>query len=264
MQKVYRYIKIYKAVLKRSISRSYVYRIEVLSRIFRAFLLISLQLIILNSIFGSSSDFIGYSKTQTLLIIGLFDILNYSAWAIFLVNLGRLEERVEKGELDSLLLLPLNSIFSVSLTDFFIYDFASILAGLILVIYYFITNGYLISFGNVIYGLVAFILSFILLFFINLLFSSFSFSKTKTGILLFIKEIYSLARFPMDIWGPSLQLVFLTFMPIAFLTTIPSKIIFGMLQPIWLMYGLIATVIFSVISILIWKWNVKKYVSFGG
>ena len=264
MQKVFRYIKIYIAVLKRSLSRSYLYRIEVFSRLFRAILLIALQLIILNSIFGQVSDFVGYTKSQTILIVGLFDILNYSAWEIFLVNLGRLEERIEKGELDSLLLLPTHSIFSVSLTDFFIYDFASILAGLVLVAYYFITNWYIISFVNVFYGLGGFLLALILLFSINVLFSSFSFVKSKTGIQAFIKELYSLARFPMDIWGPSLQLVFLTFLPIGFLTTVPSKLVFGMVEPIWLLYGLAVTVIFSVISVTVWKWNISRYISFGG
>ncbi len=130
-----KHIRVWFVIVKASFKRSYVYKTEIFVRFLRTILILITQLILLNAIFGESEVYVGWSKIDTYLVIGIWNLLNYLGWSLFGLNLINLESKVLKGDFDFMLLKPISTSWLASFCDFFIYNFVTILSGLSLIIY---------------------------------------------------------------------------------------------------------------------------------
>jgi len=108
------------------------------------------------------------------------------------------------------------------------------------------------------------LIAFLVMFNIYIFVSSFTFVKSKNGLISLTKEIIGISRFPIDIWSSSIQFVFYTFLPVAFITQVPSKVLIGEYSIYIVLAGIAVLVITTAISRYVWNANIKKYISFGG
>lgn len=255
------YTKVWNRTIKGGISRSYLYKQEVFIRILRTILVIGAQIILLNVIFNGNSEYVGWTKPQAYLVLGIWNLVNYSSWSFFGVNLVYLENKILKGDFDYILLKPMSSWWLASFADFFIYNFVTAIAGIVLIAYYLIIEWSSITIINIIFGLIGILISILIWYFIYLFFASFTISNPRSGFLSITKELLGITKYPIDIFGKSLELIFYTIIPIAFVTTVPSNLIIGRISPIYIIYGLIIAIILGTISISTWNKNIKKYTS---
>ena len=117
------YIKMWLVIVKASFRRSYVYRTEVLVRFVRTLFILGVQILLLNAVFGDNDVYVGWTKNEAYLVMGIWNFLNYMGWSLFGVNLFNLENKVINGEFDFYLLKPISSAWFASFCDFFIYNF---------------------------------------------------------------------------------------------------------------------------------------------
>lgn len=255
------YFRVWRQVIRGGIKRSHLYKTDIFIRFLRTLLVVGIQIALLNVLFGKSEMYAGWSKSQTYLVIGIWNVLNYIGWSLFSTNLLYLESKVIEGKFDYILLKPLSSSFYASFSDFFITNFITAISGFILIFYYIIVEWGSISFLNVLVGIVGICVALLIWYAIYLFFASFTISHPRNGILSIAKELLGLTKYPIDVFGSSLSVVFYTAIPIAFLTTVPANIMIGRFSYGFIIVGFAFGILLLFIANLFWKWNVKRYSS---
>ena len=255
------YLKVWSRVFRSGMKRNYLYKIDIFVRILRTILVVGVQIFLLNVLFGKNELYVGWSKSEAYLVIGIWNLLNYLGWSIFSTNLLYLESKVIEGKFDYILLKPISSDWYASFSDFFITNFITAISGIILIVYYVIVEWGNISLVNVLVGLVAICIALLIWYSIYLFFAAFTISNPRNGVLSIAKELLGLTKYPIDVFGESIKVVFYTLIPIAFLTTLPANIIIGRGKYEFILIGLGIGLILLLIAKLVWKMNVKRYSS---
>jgi len=257
------YWRVWRRVVNGALSRGYIYKRELFISLIRSIYVVLAQIILLNVIFSDTQMYVGWSKSEAYLVIGIWNILNYTSWAVFGINLIRLESSVIDGSFDYILLKPISSSWLASFGDFFIYNLSSAISGLVLVCYYIITNLGSITLVNVCFGFLSMCVAFFIWYSIFLIFASFTVSSPKNGLLAVAKELLGITKYPIDIFKNVGDILFCAIIPLAFLTTVPAKFFMGEISFKSILYGLLVGSFLYLGARCLWRFNVKKYNSAG-
>jgi len=257
------YIKVLLRILKLSLSKTHTYKAEVWANILRSLILVIPQVIAIYVVYGKSEEYVGWRIEESFLILGIFNLINYISWSSFYINFGRLDEKIINGEWDFLMLKPISTIFSASFIDFFVYNLFLAISGIGLIVYYFFKVSFVFSWILLAKTVLVMLAALLIWYSVSLISASFSFVKTKNGLIDLSKQILNISRFPMGIWPSLVQMAFYTIIPIGFISTVPAKVIKGDYS--WQVVGLsmIVSLIFLLISKIVWERNISKYSSTG-
>ena len=258
------YLGVWRTILKNSFKSQNTYKIELVVRFIRAVFIVAVQMTIYDVIFGDSQYFLGWSRSEAFLVSGMWSVLNYCGWAFFGANLLLVSEEVLSGRFDFIILKPISSAFLASFRSFHVDNLITAISGVFLMSYYFVANWGTISWGNVGISFIALFFSVIIWFSVNLIANSFALNAPRSAFWQVAKEILGITKYPMDIFGNSVQWVLYTFFPIAFITTVPANILIGKISLWWVLGSIGVSVISLLFAIRIWKWNLKRYASSGG
>lgn len=255
------YISVWRRIITAAEKRSKMYRADLLFRFLRAIFLLGVQILFLNAVFGSSDIYVGWSKSEAYLVMGMWNILNYLGWAFFGSNLLALESKIIEGRFDYTLLKPLSSAWFASFGDFFIHNFVTSLSGVILVLYYISLEWNTLILSNILLSLFALCIGLVIWYCIYLSLASFTISKPRNGLLSVAKELLGVTRYPIDIFGEQFKIIFYTVVPIAFLTTVPASIMIGRITWIYILGSILVAGVMLFLSLQLWKRNLKGYTS---
>ncbi len=263
-ENLFRYWKIWVLCLRASMKKSRMYKGEIFVRFLRTIFIVLTQLLLLSVVFGDQKYLVGWSRSEAYLVLGIWNLLNYSGWALFGVNLSMLERYVVDGDFDFTLTKPISSAWLTSFGDFSMYNLISALSGVILIGYYFVVNWTCIFLNNVLLFVCAIVVAAIIWYAIYLFFASFTLSIPRSGFMGIAKEILGLTRYPTNIYASTLQLIFHTVIPIAFVSTVPVEILTNRESPVLLIIGAGIAFILLRFSYWVWSKNIRKFVSAGG
>src|SRR5438132_6278782 len=112
---VSRYLRIYIALWKNSVTREMIFKSNFLLWIIVELLWFGLQLSFIGVLYLHTDHIGSWEKWQVVMLIGGSHFIQQIFQAFFLVNCSNLSELVRTGKLDFLLLLPVNTRFVVSL-----------------------------------------------------------------------------------------------------------------------------------------------------
>src|SRR5262245_32171704 len=110
-----RYLTIYAALWKNSVTRETMFKGNFLMWIVVELLWFGLQLSFISVLYLHTDQIGTWTKWQVVMLIGASHFIQQTFQAFFLVNCTNLSELVRTGKLDFLLLLPVNTRFVVSL-----------------------------------------------------------------------------------------------------------------------------------------------------
>src|SRR5438270_13645377 len=112
-----RYIEIYGIMLRNSLIREMSFKANFILWTLVAVLWFLGQIVFFSIIFGSISRIGDWPKWEVVLLVGTHQIIAQLFQALFFVNVANVRELVRTGYLDSLLVLPIDSLFAVSSTQ---------------------------------------------------------------------------------------------------------------------------------------------------
>lgn len=250
--------------LKASIKKDRAVRSEIFIRFARTLFLLGTQILLLSLIFGNQEVYVGWTKAQAYLVMGIWNLLNYTGWSLFGVNLEYLERKVLEGDFDYVLLKPLSSSWLASFCEFSLYNWISSLAGVSLIVYYFVIEKGMLTIPHIVLGSIGICIGLIFWYAFYLFFASFTLAYPRNGFLAVTKEILGLTKYPANVYGSTLQPFLYTILPIAFITTLPAELIIGRGSIYLLIAGLAVSLLFLSFSKWMWGINLRKYVSSGG
>ena len=257
-----KYLKIYSLFLHTSLASELEYKVNIIIDFITAILSLIGSIFLLNIFFQSTDNIGGWKFEQALIIQGIYTILNGITNTWFNPNLTEIVKCIREGTLDFVLLKPLDSQFFISLKKIAPSGFLEIVLGVILLFYCIEINQININIFFLILCLTTLFCSITVLYSLWFLISTTTIWFVKTwNATEVLRSFLYIGRFPLNSFSFSLRIFFSIFIPIAFITTIPSEVFLGLAQLWEIFLEILVSGIFLIFSRKFWLFALKFYTS---
>jgi ABC-2 type transport system permease protein len=260
---VKRYISIYAALWKNSISRELSFKGNFILWIFVELLWFGLQLTFVSVIFGQTETVGSWTKWEMVLLVGASNFIQQIYQAFFLTHCTNLSELIRTGKMDFLLLLPVNTRFIVSLRQVDLGGFINALFGLCVMIYAAVqlhlhpSAMQIIGFG--ILCLVGILIHYSLMFML----AAVGFWTVRAqGIVWGYYNLFNIARMPDEAFRGAYKAMFTFALPVLLVSNVPARLIADKLVTTSsLILLLVLGVAWAAVSVWFWRISVRRYTS---
>lgn len=213
-------------------------------------------------VFGQVEAIAGWQKEEVLLLVYTQAFFLDFLWTFILINLGYFSDLIRRGDLDFILLRPVNTRFLISVRYFSLDHILRM--GITLYLIFRQVNS-MQRFPSLGQYFVFFLLFFLAIF----IFYNFFFILTTANIWLtdlfnlgdLFDRIIGVARYPTGIFKGAAEVITLYFVPIAFIATIPVSFLLGKENFGVIFSGLGLGLIFFCLSHFFWHFALKHYSS---
>lgn len=215
--------------------------------------------------FTAAKSIAGWDSSQMLVLYGVF-MLAFALHFIFLYpNLVAMGEMVNSGNLDLLLTKPINAQLLVSFRRISLEELGS-LATSILLLGWLFHNGIIVANATTMaHFVVNFACAMLLIYCVFLVLLCLAIILEKLdNMSQLMWSMFSLCRYPVDIYPSRLQALFFSFFPVAFITSVPASALLGRTSNNLTISGAVITLIALIASSWLWQRTIKVYTSAGG
>ena len=257
-----KYIKIYSLFLYTSLASELEYKTNIIIDFITAILSLIGSIFLLSILFQNTDNIGGWEFEQALIIQGIYTILNGITNTWFNPNLKEIVKHIREGTLDFVLLKPIDSQFIISLKNIAPSGFLEIIIGFALLFFCIRINQINITLGFLILCVTTLFCSIVILYSLWFLISTTTIWFVKTwNATEVLRSFLYIGRFPLNSFSFSLRIFFSIFIPIAFITSIPSEVFLGLAQLWKILLELIVSGIFLIVSRKFWLFALKFYTS---
>ena len=257
-----KYLKVYKKFLHTSLAAELEYKTNILIDFITSILSLIGSIFLLSIFFQNNESIGGWEFKQALIIQGIYTILNGITNTLFNPNLTEIVKHVREGTLDFVLLKPVDSQFFISFKKIAPSGFLEILLGFSLLSYCIKINYISLNLSFLTLSLVTIICSICILYSLWFFISTTTIWFVKTwNATEVLRSFLYIGRFPLNSFSLSLRIFFSVFIPIAFITTIPSEVFLGLSQSWKIFLEVVITLIFLFTSRKFWLFALKFYSS---
>ena len=257
-----KYLKVYTKFLHTSLASELEYKTNILIDLFTAILSLIGSIFLLSIFFQNNNNVGGWDFEQALIIQGIYTVLNGITNTWFNPNLTEIVKHIREGTLDFVLLKPIDSQFFISLKRITPSGLLEILLGFVLLSYCIKINQINLDLSFLTLCLITIICSICILYSLWFFISTTTIWFVKTwNATEVLRSFLYIGRFPLNSFSFSLRIFFSIFIPIAFITTIPSEVFLGLSQLWKILLEVIVATIFLFTSRKFWLFALKFYTS---
>ena len=257
-----KYTKVYTKFLHTSLASELEYKTNIVIDLMAAISSLIGSIFLLSIFFQNKANIGGWEFEQALIIQGIYTILNGITNTWFNPNLSEIVKHIREGTLDFVLLKPIDSQFFISLKKINPSGFLEIILGLILLFYCIRINQINSSLSFLILSLITIICSICILYSLWFFISATTIWFVKTwNATEVLRSFLYIGRFPLNSFSFSLRIFFSVFIPIAFITSIPSEVFLGISQVWKILLEVIVAMVFLFTSRKFWLYALKFYTS---
>jgi ABC-2 type transport system permease protein len=263
LQQARRYLSIYGALWRNSVTRELMFKTNFLMWIVVELLWFGLQLSFIGVLYLHTDTIGTWTKWEVVLLIGGSHFIQQSFQAFFLINCTNLSELVRSGKLDFLLLLPVNTRFVVSFRQVDLGAFVNGAVAVGVMLY----AGYQLKLTPTVTQVLAFlVLCFVgVLIHYSLMFllASISFWTVRAqGIVWGYYNLFNIARLPDEAFRGFFRLFFTFAVPMLLVSNVPVRVLadkLGSLANVLLLLAMGCACF--LVSEWGWRAAVKRYTS---
>ena len=258
-----RYLSIYAALWKNSVTRETMFKGNFLLWIFVEVLWFGLQLSFIGVLYLHTDAIGTWTKWQVVMLVGASHFIQQIYQCFFLINCANLSELVRTGKLDFLLLLPVNTRFVVSLRQVDLGGLVNATFSIAVMIYaghripISPTLGQVLGFGAL--CVIGILIHYSLMFML----ASISFWTVRAqGIVYGYYNLFQIARMPDEAFRGLFKAVFTFAIPMLLVTNVPVRLLTDKLQstgPVLVLLGM--SVVCAIVSEWFWRQSVRRYTS---
>ena len=257
-----KYFKVYTKFFHTSIASEFEYKTNILIDLITAIFSLLGSIFLLSIFFQNGAIVGGWNFEQSLIIQGIYTILNGITNTWFSPNLTEIVKHIREGTLDFVLLKPIDSQFFISLKKVNPSGFLEIMLGFCLLLFCIKINQINLNLFFLILSLITIICSICILYSLWFFISTTTIWFVKTwNATEVLRSFLYIGRFPLNSFSFSLRIFFSVFIPIAFITTIPSEVFLGISQSWKILLELVVTAVFLISSRKFWLFALKFYSS---
>ncbi len=257
-----RYLRTWKLFWSAAIGAEMEYRINFLLGVLTALCNLAGSIYISRLFYQNGQTLGNWPWEDALIVIGLFTFFEGVSSTIFSANLSKIVTHIQEGTLDFVLLKPIDSQFWLSLRNLSPWGIPNIILGIGLIIYAGYNREFPLTFDRYLLGIIPVALGLLILYGIWFVLGTLSIWFVKIyNVTEVLRTFMAAGRFPIDAFSPVLKFFFTVFMPIAFLTTAPAKIMLGNQVGYWILCSAIIAITLLTFSRWFWKFALKYYTS---
>lgn len=256
------YLKVYTSLLKANFAMITVYKSYFYSSVIVTCLWGLFQIFWMALLTSKIQSFHGWSRYEMLLIAANYIFIVGFFHMFFSRNFDRLSLIVNKGDLDLILVKPIDAQFATSLWIFNYANFFRIFIGLGIIIFLVIKAGITVTATGIVGWLIMIFFSIILTYSIWLIFSTFIIRYPKlSNINELLYNINGVSRFPPELVYEMRSFIFFVLIPFTLSAAIPTKALFARLMGQELTLFVSLSVGLFVFSRYLWKSTLRFYTS---
>ena len=260
---VRRYLGIYAALVKNSVTREVTFKSNFLLWILVEFLWFGLQLSFIGVIYLHTDKIATWTKWEVVLLVGASHFIQQIFQAFFLINCTNLSELVRTGKLDFLLLLPVNARFIISFRQVDLGGFVNAGSAVAIMAYaaakLHLVPGALQILGFLLLCVAGILIHYSLMF----LLASISFWTVRAqGIVWGYYNLFNIARLPDEAFKGLFRAVFTFAIPMLLVSNVPARLLADKLSspgPMLLLVGM--CVVCLAVSEWGWRRSLRHYTS---
>lgn len=227
---------------------------------------ILIQILFIETIYGQTHSFLGYTKYENYALFGTFKLVQSIASFLFFVRLEDLAQKIRgtsDWSLDMMLLKPIDSQVFATTGKFWFGSLSSMAAGIGMIAYGLTHEAHIIpASAMVMYGLAVLLgVFFLYLLFLFIQTWLFWFEYLQIGESLWF-TFQAFGQYPRGLYGGWLGVVLNIVIPITLMASVPVEFLFGRIPVVNMaLYGLIVMILFY-LTRQFWLYSIKKYSSF--
>ena len=260
--KLRKYLNVYKKFLHTSLASELEYKTNILIDLITAVLSLIGSIFLLSIFFQNSLSIGGWEFEQALIIQGIYTILNGITNTWFNPNLTEIVKHIREGTLDFVLLKPIDSQFFISFKKFNPSGLLEVMLGLCLLLFCIRINQINLNLSFLSLSFITITCSICILYSLWFFISTTTIWFVKTwNATEVLRSFLYIGRFPLNSFSFSLRIFFSVFIPIAFITSIPSEVFLGISQLWKIFLEVIVAIVFLTASRKFWIFALKFYTS---
>lgn len=261
--KLKRYLSLYAALWKNSVTREMSFKGNFILWIVVELLWFALQLCFVSVLYSQTKAIGTWTQWQMVLLVGASNFIQQIYQAFFLTNCTNLSELVRTGKLDFMLLLPVNTRFLVSLRVVDLGGFVNALFAVCVMVFAAFklhlhpTAGQCAGFAALAFAgiLIHYSLMFML--------ATICFWTVKAqGIVWGYYNLFNIARLPDEAFRGLFKVVFTFVLPMLLVSNVPTRVLADKVADpkLWLLLLGIG-VIWAALSEWFWRFSLRHYTS---
>lgn len=256
-----RYWRIYRTFLASSLARELEFRANFFAKIAQSVVWCGFFVMILLVVYGRTDEVAGWNRADGMVLAAVCFLMNAVTMATTM-SLMEIPQLVRLGTLDFILTKPVDSQFWVSSRKFNFDQIGTILAGIAMLIIGISPGDGLPSALDWLGFSILFVCSVLLFYSFNLVLMTLGIWWVRVDNLWVLGEsVMQVARYPLDIYGVTMQRIFIYVVPLAFVATIPARQLVKGFDPGSIAIGVVWTAAAMTAARLFWRRALRSYAS---
>ena len=219
------------------------------------------QLLVFEAVYGNVDQIGGWGKGEMILYIGTFSLINALNMVIYFFGIVGIPYKIKSGEMDLYLTKPVSPLLRLSLENVNPGSLPLVIMSMVIIGYGAASAGVSWNLQTIlVYGFWVIIMQ-LLHYNLSVLIRSISFYVISTAKLEQLEGacIELCMQLPGTVYYGVYRLIFCVVLPYGILATIPVKSLIGECDGQVVMYGILITAIFTLLTALVWKNGMKHY-----
>ena len=254
MNTLTRYFRLYLHFLRFSWSRAMEFRVDFYFRVFMDAVFYVVNIAFFSVLYRHTSFLGGWNLDQIYVFVCSYLFVDALYMTVFANNMWWLPLFINRGDVDYYLVRPVSSLFFLSLREFAANSFLNLLMAGGLVAWSVLRYPEALGVGRIALFVGFLVLGTFIMYLVRLLFVIPTFwLHSGTGLRELSWSMTDLAERPVQIYDTWLRRALLTVLPIAFIASVPTAVLFEGLTPQRLLLSVAVTG--GLLTVAIWIWH---------
>lgn len=256
-----RLIRIWAGIAALSLQRELAHRANMVFQGLLTCVGIVASLTTLTVVFANTRSLAGWGPADAVVLLGTYQIVQAFLETFIEPNLEWFSDRISRGLLDDILLKPTPSILMASLGSMAPWSAVRMLLGILVVLGGALKLPAAVPPARIIGYVGLLVVAIALIWATRVLAACVSFWAPGLDPTALYNAVLQLGRYPVTVYGPSLQRVLTTILPVAFVSTCPALALTKGIAPTALALGLALVAAMIGLASLVWHLGLRRYAS---
>ncbi len=221
-----RYLRIYIQLLRLNLSTLLTYRVNFINNMIASIGWGAMSLYTVIILTARVTSAYGWKREELLLLNGMYGVIVGIFHMFLSINMGRMSRVIHMGELDSILIKPIDSQFAISLWQVNFSSVFRILMALGYTVWIIYSMHFVVSIYSLLLVAGLALISLLVLYSLwFLILTNLIWFSNMSNLVLFMYSFESMARFPKEMLTQLTSLVFFVVMPLTLVINTPVRVI---------------------------------------
>ncbi|MFZ5376454.1 MAG: ABC transporter permease [Patescibacteria group bacterium] len=222
------------------------------------------NIFLLSVLVGVKGEIAGWTKDQLFLLTGIFIMLDAFTWSFFYHNMRKYTESIFDGSFDLLLSKPVDSQFMIMVRGNSFNNILRLIVGIYLTLKSSHVLQLQLSWQHLSLFLMTFFASLLMIYLIWFFIATFSiWFERLDNIHEIVPVLRRISQLPTNVYQGLLSIIFTVIVPLCLTTTVPTEILLGRLNWLWIVYLQSFTLLLFLFTRFFYFYSIKKYSGIG-